>query len=171
MESPSVVGGERGRGNWQFMKKILFHPVLIWSCRLAVAGVLIYAAVQKIWMPLEFARLLKEYHLLPNLILNLVAVVLPWAEVVCGFCFLSGVCLLGASVLLSGMNTIFAFAIAYRAWLIMSETGIDFFDLSFDCGCGFGVVYIPTKILENVILVGVGLVIALSKMRVVDKTK
>ena len=146
------------------MKKLLLHPRMIWICRLAVAYMLIYAAVQKIWMPLEFARLLKEYHLLPNQILNLVAVVLPWAEIICGICFISGLWLLGASILLSGMNTIFAFAIAYRAWLIMSETGINFFDLSFDCGCGFGVVYIPTKILENLILVGVGLVIAFSRI-------
>ncbi len=131
---------------------------------MAVAAMLIYAAVQKTWMPLEFARLLKEYHLLPDQILNLVAVVLPWAEIICGICFISGLWLLGASILLSGMNTIFAFAIAYRAWLIMSETGINFFDLSFDCGCGFGVVYIPTKILENIILVSVGLLIAFSRM-------
>ena len=146
------------------MKRLLLHPLMVWSCRLAVAAMLIYAAVQKIWMPLEFARLLKEYHLLPDQILNLVAVVLPWAEIICGICFISGLWLLGASILLSGMNTIFAFAIAYRAWLIMSETGINFFDLSFDCGCGFGVVYIPTKILENLILVSVGLVIAFSRM-------
>ncbi|MBW2553308.1 MAG: DoxX family membrane protein, partial [Deltaproteobacteria bacterium] len=71
------------------MKKLLLHPIMLWICRLAVAYMLIYAAVQKIWMPLEFARLLKEYHLLPNQILNLVAVVLPWAEIVCGFCFIS----------------------------------------------------------------------------------
>ena len=90
---------------------------------MAVAAVLIYAAVQKIWMPLEFARLIKEYHLLPNQILNLVAIVLPWVEMVCGICFFSGLWLLGASVLLSGMNTIFVFAITYRACLIMSETG------------------------------------------------
>jgi uncharacterized membrane protein YphA (DoxX/SURF4 family) len=146
------------------MKRLLLHPLMIWSCRLAVAAMLIYAAVQKTWMPLEFARLLKEYHLLPDQILNLVAVVLPWAEIICGICFISGLWLLGASILLSGMNTIFAFAIAYRAWLIMSETGINFFDLSFDCGCGFGVVYIPTKILENIILVSVGLLIAFSRM-------
>ncbi len=132
---------------------------------MAVAAMLIYAAVQKTWMPLEFARLLKEYHLLPDQILNLVAVVLPWAEIICGICFISGLWLLGASILLSGMNTIFAFAIAYRAVLIMSEAGVGFFDVSFDCGCGFGVVYIPTKILENIILVGVGLIIVFSRRR------
>jgi len=131
-----------------------------------VAGVLIYASVQKIWMPLEFARLIKEYHLLPDQILNLVAVLLPWVEIVCGFCFLSGLWLMGAATLLSGLNMVFAFAIAYRAWMIIYTTGVDFFDLSFDCGCGFGVVYIPTKILENLILVSIGLIILSSRWKI-----
>jgi len=147
------------------MERLLLHPLIVWGCRLIVAAVLLYAAVQKIWMPLEFARLLREYHLLPDQILNLVAVILPWVEIICGLCFLSGLWLVGAAVLLSAMNTVFAFAISYRAWLIMSTTGVDFFDLSFDCGCGFGVVYIPTKILENLILVGVGLIILFSRWR------
>ena len=151
------------------MKRLLLHPLVVWVCRLIVAAVLIYAAVQKIWMPLEFARLIKEYHLLPDQILNLVAVVLPCAEIVCGLCFLSGLWLMGSAALLSCMNTVFAFAIAYRAWMVMSTTGVDFFDLSFDCGCGFGVVYIPTKILENLILVGTGLIILFSRWRVQAK--
>ncbi len=145
------------------MKRVLLHPLVIWGLRLAVAAVFLYAGVQKAWMPLEFARLIKEYHLLPDQFLNMVAVLLPWIEIVSGLCFLSGLWLMGASVLLSGINTIFAFAIGYRAFLIMSETGVGFFDVSFDCGCGFGVVYIPTKILENIILVGVGLIILASR--------
>jgi uncharacterized membrane protein YphA (DoxX/SURF4 family) len=126
---------------------------------LIVAGVLLYAAVQKVWMPLEFARLIKEYHILPDQLLNLVAVVLPWLEIVCGLCFLSGLWLLGAAALLSGLNAVFICAIAYRAWLTMSSTGVGFLDLSFDCGCGFGVVYIPTKIVENLLLLCAGLII------------
>ena len=147
------------------VKRLLLHPLAVWGLRLIVAGVLLYAGVKKVWMPLEFARLLKEYHLLPDQILNLVAVILPWAEVICGLCFLSGLWLMGAALLLSGMNTVFAFAIACRAWLIMSETGVNFFDLRFDCGCGFGVVYVPTKILENLLLVGVGLIILFSRWK------
>ena len=148
------------------VKRLLLNPLVVWGLRLLVAGILLYAGVKKVWMPLEFARLLKEYHLLPDQILNLVAVLLPWAEVVCGLCFLSGLWLMGAAVLLSCMNTVFAVAIAYRAWLIMSETGVNFLDLRFDCGCGFGVVYIPTKILENLMLVGVGLIILFSRWKV-----
>jgi hypothetical protein len=110
-------------------------------------------------MPLEFARLIREYYILPDQVLNLVAVVLPWLEIVCGLCFLSGLWLLGAAALFSSLNAVFIIAIAYRAWLIMSSTGVDFFDLSFDCGCGFGVVYIPTKIVENLLFLFASLVI------------
>jgi hypothetical protein len=48
----------------------------------------------------------------------------------------------------------------------VSTTGIGFFNLIFDCGCGFGVVYIPTKILENLFLEGIGFIILSSKGRV-----
>ena len=147
------------------IKKLLLHPLVVWVCRLVVAAVLIFAAVQKIWMPLEFARLIREYHLLPDQVLNLVAVVLPWLEIVCGLCFLSGFWLMGTAVLLSSLNIIFVIAIAYRAWLIMSSTGVGFFDLSYDCGCGFGVVFIPTKILENLLLVGMCLIILFAQRK------
>lgn len=147
------------------IKRLLFHPVVIWCVRLIVAGVLIYAALQKIMAPLEFARLVREYHIIPEQLLNLVAVILPWLELVCGCCLITGIGLRGTAFLLSTLNTIFVLAILYRAWLIMDATGVAFFDLSFDCGCGFGVVYIPTKILENLLLVAVGLLILVSKLR------
>jgi uncharacterized membrane protein YphA (DoxX/SURF4 family) len=145
------------------IKRLFLHPVTIWGLRLVVAAVLLYAGFQKAWMPLEFARLLKQYKIVPDQFLNLVAVVLPWSEIICGFCFLSGLWIKGAAVFLSGMNAIFIFAISYRSWLIMSTTNTAFLDLSFDCGCGFGVVYIPTKILENFILVVIGIIILLSR--------
>jgi hypothetical protein len=51
----------------------------------------------------------------------------------------------------------------------MATTGIGFFDLTFDCGCGFGVVYIPTKIVENLLLVAVGMLVLFSRREVQDK--
>jgi len=150
------------------MKRLLLHPLMVWIYRIVVAVVLLYAGVKKVWMPMEFARLLKEYQILPNQLLNLVAVMLPWIEVVCGVCFITGLWLRGTALLLSGMNAVFAIAIAFRAWLIMATTGIGFFDLTFDCGCGFGVVYIPTKIAENLLLVAVGVLILFSRREVQD---
>ena len=150
------------------MRRLLLHPWTVWCLRLAVAMVLIYAALQKIWTPLEFARLIREYHLLPDQILNLVAVILPWLELICGLCLITGLGLMGTAFLLSALNSLFAVAIVYRAIMIMHATGVGFFDLSFDCGCGFGVVYIPTKIVENLLLVGAGLIILFSKRVVLE---
>lgn len=150
------------------MRRVFLHPLMVGVYRVVVAAVLLYAGVKKIRVPMEFARLLKEYQILPDQVINMVAVLLPWAEVVCGICLLSGLWVVGAAVLLSGMNVIFVTAIAYRAWLIMSTSGVNFFDLSFDCGCGFGVVYIPTKMVENLILGGVGLMIFLAKRNAQD---
>ena len=106
------------------MKRFLRHPAFIWCVRLVVAAVLIYAALQKIWMPLEFARLIREYHLLPEQFLNLAAVILPWLELVCGCCFVTGIGLMGTAFLLSALNSVFVVAIIYRAWLIMRATGV-----------------------------------------------
>ena len=150
------------------IKRLLFHPRAVWCVRLVVAAVLIYAAVQKISVPLEFARLIREYHMLPDQFLNLVAVVLPWLELICGFCLITGLGLRGTAFLLSALNCVFAVAIVYRAIMIMHATGVGFFDLSFDCGCGFGVVYIPTKIVENLLLVGAGLIILFAKRAVLE---
>lgn len=147
------------------IKRLLSHPGTVWSVRLIVAAVLMYAALQKIWVPLEFARLIREYHIMPEQLLNLAAVILPWLELVCGCCFVTGIGLMGTSFLLSALNSVFVIAIIYRAWLIMQATGVPFFDLSFDCGCGFGVVYIPTKIVENLLLVAAGTLILLAKRR------
>lgn len=150
------------------MKRLLLHPGVIWCVRLVVAGVLIYAGWQKIWIPLEFARLVREYHIIPEGLLNLVAVILPWLELVCGCCCITGFGLKGTAFLLSALNSIFVIAILYRAWRMMESTGVAFFDLSFDCGCGFGVVYIPTKILENLLLVSAGLLVLAATLRTRD---
>jgi uncharacterized membrane protein YphA (DoxX/SURF4 family) len=147
------------------IKRLIFHPAIVWCVRLIVAAVLIYAALQKIWTPLEFARLVREYHLVPEQLLNLVAVTLPWLELVCGCCLITGLALMGTAFLLSALNSVFVIAIIYRAWMIMQSTGVNFFDLSFDCGCGFGVVYIPTKIVENLLLVAAGLLMLFSRLR------
>ena len=48
------------------VKRLLLHPLVVWACRLIVTGVLLCAGVKKVWMPLEFARLLKKYYLLPD---------------------------------------------------------------------------------------------------------
>jgi hypothetical protein len=59
------------------------------SCRILLGGAFIAAAVTKIAAPLEFARAVYQYHLLPDWAINIVAVVLPWVELVAALAVLT----------------------------------------------------------------------------------
>ena len=54
-------------------------PLLV---RLFVGGVFIYASIDKIMHPHGFAELVNNYHILPPYLVNLMAIFLPWLEMV-----------------------------------------------------------------------------------------
>ncbi len=64
---------------------------------LALGGVFVYASLDKIAKPLDFARILYHYQIIgpsatiPPLAPNLVAVTLPWVELVAGLMLIVGV--------------------------------------------------------------------------------
>ena len=72
--------------------------------RWAVAGIFIYAAIEKIISPLAFADSIASFQLLPKEMINLVALGLPPLEIVLGLAVLTGFyrrpALLGVSVLM-----------------------------------------------------------------------
>ena len=81
----------RSREGW------LRHPALHWSLALALGGVFLYASCDKILHPREFARIVYQYQIIgpsPDAGLRrrptLLAVMLPWVELVCGLCLLTG---------------------------------------------------------------------------------
>lgn len=59
--------------------RIALH-VIAWFCRLAVAGLFIYAAVLKIGDPTAFAKDIRGYELFPEVATNTLAYLLPWLE-------------------------------------------------------------------------------------------
>ena len=63
--------------------------------RLFLGGVFIYASVDKILHPDDFAHAVYNYQILPNGLINLTALVLPWLELLLGICLLTGVWLPG----------------------------------------------------------------------------
>ena len=52
--------------------------------RVLLGAIFIYASIHKIQEPYEFARIVHGYRLLPPELVNLVAITLPWIEVVTG---------------------------------------------------------------------------------------
>ena len=106
------------------MKNILKGPVVI-LCRIVLGGVFIYASLDKIMHPEEFAKAIGNYHVLPFGLENLLALTLPWLELLAGVALITGVMVDGAAIMVIIMNIVFIFAISQAL-----ARGI-----SIECGC------------------------------------
>lgn len=67
--------------------------------RLVLGLIFIYASVDKIYHPAEFAQVISNYQILPDALINIVAIVLPWLELTVGMLLIIGIWLPGAIVL------------------------------------------------------------------------
>jgi len=98
---------------------------LAWLLRMVVGCVLIYASADKILHPQDFAAIVKNYRLLPEVLVNLTAIWLPWFELVLGVCLYTGFWRQGALLLATSLLAAF-----WLALIINYFRGIDV-----DCGC------------------------------------
>lgn len=107
------------------MQTILFHPVIILAARLVLGSVFVIAGVEKIVNPNAFAKAINNYQMLPYGALNLMALVLPWLEVLAGVFLIFGVRLRASSAVVAAMLVVFLIAIGTA----MAR------GLSIECGC------------------------------------
>lgn len=107
------------------MNALLKNEWLSLVFRLIVGAVFVYAALDKIMHPDGFAKAVSNYRILPGSLINLVALFLPWLELLTGAALILGTKVEGASFLISGMLVVFL--IAVTATLIRG--------ISIDCGC------------------------------------
>ncbi|MFN2352949.1 MAG: MauE/DoxX family redox-associated membrane protein [Desulfopila sp.] len=98
----------------------LFH-----SCRVFLGVVFVYASYDKILHPQAFALAVYNYQIVPDPFINLVALILPWLELLLGLCLLAGVWLPGATVVGSGLMLVFIGALFFN-----QIRGLDI-----HCGC------------------------------------
>ncbi|MFM8981604.1 MAG: MauE/DoxX family redox-associated membrane protein [Spartobacteria bacterium] len=84
-----------------------------WLACLALAGVLIAAALPKISNPDKFALAVYQYNILPSLLVNPLAIYLPWVETSCAAALVAlPSARRGALLIVAGMLVIFTMAIA-----------------------------------------------------------
>ncbi len=110
------------------MKRILGwqgHAYLALLARLYLAYVFLLACYHKILDPGSFALDVATYQILPLSLINLMAIILPWIELVAGVLLLVGFRTRAAALLISGMMLMFTVAI-----LIALDKGLDM-----SCGC------------------------------------
>lgn len=63
--------------------------VAVWALRLILGAIFIYAGYIKIIDPHGFAKNIYQYQLLPDLLVNISALILPWLEVIAGACLIA----------------------------------------------------------------------------------
>ncbi len=112
--------------------KLLRHPAVHWLFALVLGGVFVYASLSKIADPRAFAKIVYHYQVVgPSAFFgfipaNLVAVTLPWLELIAGVLLIAGVWRREAAVVTAFMLAVFVVAVASTL-----ARGIDIQN----CGC------------------------------------
>jgi len=130
------------------------RPLLL-LFRVVLGGLFIYAGVVKIADPLGFAQDIRNYRLVGQSLSFIVAIVLPWLEVLAGVFLIAGIWKRGAALAISGLLVFFIVLT-----LVTMARGLDV-----DCGCfgslsrksGWGVV------LEDLGMLALGLGVLFSR--------
>ncbi len=122
-----AIGHDLNEMTW--FGKTWHHPVHSWisiPIRLFVGIVFIYAAIPKIARPNDFAWSIALYQMLHYSNVNLLAIVLPWVELICGITFILGIWTKGSAVVMCGMCIMFIWALLFAIIHEIEMTG---------CGC------------------------------------
>mgnify|MGYP002750138979 CR=1 FL=1 len=113
------TNGKIGLRNW------LTHPTTAFLLRIVLGCVFIYASLDKIKHPGLFAEAVYNYQLLPDVTVNLVAILLPWLELFSGSLLVLGLWMEGSILIVSGLMVVFIGALG-----INLARGLDV-----HCGC------------------------------------
>ena len=94
------------------VKSILSNRYVILGLRLVLGFVFIYASIDKIISPEGFAQAIYNYRMLPETTINLMAIVMPWLELICGVLIIVGLLLRGSAAIIGLMLLIFIVALS-----------------------------------------------------------
>ncbi len=107
------------------MKTHSFKTILYHLFRISLGVVFLAAALPKIQNPAAFAEIIGNYRILPEVLIQPVAVWLPWLEAICGVFLVLDRFSRGAAFLVTAMMAVFTAALIFNY----------FRGLDVDCGC------------------------------------
>jgi uncharacterized membrane protein YphA (DoxX/SURF4 family) len=111
--TPNVQFGRRplplGVGRWTL--SVGRFPQLLWRVLdILIAAIFIYAGILKVLDPVQFARDIDNYKMLPWPAAVALALYLPWLEILCGLALIVRRLYRGAVLLLTGLTIVFIVA-------------------------------------------------------------
>lgn len=130
---------------------------LIVTTRIILGAVFLWASFGKILEPGDFARSISNYHIVPFGIENIVALILPWLELLIGMGLILGI-MVDGSVQISAILLIMFILMIGQAMLR---------GFNIECGCGLkeGEMIGLNKILENIVFLGGAYIVMQRKKR------
>ncbi|PKL86626.1 MAG: hypothetical protein CVV22_00610 [Ignavibacteriae bacterium HGW-Ignavibacteriae-1] len=131
------------------MKKILESGIPTTIARIIVGYIFLTYGIGKIANPTLFVSEIANYDMVPNFSLNMIAMILPWVETICGVLLITGVKVRANSVITASMMFVFVIAV-----ISAMARGLDI-----NCGCsstnpqkvGF------PKLIENLVLFAISI--------------
>lgn len=107
------------------MKSILSNDYVAIAARIFIGFLFVFASVDKVANPDAFSASIVNYKLFSPMLATLMATVLPWVELLCGFAIIVGVFQRGSALLLTSLLIVFTAAV-----LSALLRGLDI-----SCGC------------------------------------
>ena len=116
------------------LRKIFFN-ICLFLCVYYVGFTFIAASLDKIIDPSSFSENIRAYEISPNWSNNLIAITLPWVELICGILLLYGLhrFYLNSSSMIDIPNNLI---ILMLIWFIFMLSIAVYRGLDIDCGCG-----------------------------------
>lgn len=107
------------------IQQILNNRYTVLIARLLLGTIFVMYGVDKIIAPKDFAHNILNYKMIPEMFVNIFALILPWVEAICGILLILGVRLRANAILSAVMTLMFMGAIAFA--MIRG--------LEINCGC------------------------------------
>ena len=126
------------------------QKALLLAARLILGGIFVYASIDKIFHPAAFADAVYNYQILPDSLINLTAVFLPWLELVLGGCLIAGVWMQGAALIANILLVAFTGALLFNL-----ARGLDIHCGCFTTGTEAGVSN-AWYVLRDILFLGIG---------------
>jgi len=106
-------------------KSIITNSWMELAARWILGLTFIYASLHKILAPADFAKIIYGYDLFPALLINLMAITIPFTELITGLALILGIYPRSAALIINVM--LLGFTVALSINLIRGH--------EFDCGC------------------------------------